>query len=105
MRDADAQSSRLRRSKPSHAYGRRASQLYLRLTSPRCRGGSNSAGGRTFTHDEVKLYYDVYGTGELLLLIHGNGGSISDRAILPDAVREEDRIGDTMKSLEQPGSR
>jgi hypothetical protein len=31
----------------------------------------------TFTHDGVRLYYEVYGTGEPLLLIHGNCGSIT----------------------------
>ena len=40
--------------------------------------GSNPAAGRTFTHDGVRLYYEVYGAGEPLLLIHGNGGSIAD---------------------------
>src|SRR5580765_2949141 len=40
--------------------------------------GSNPAAGKTFTHDGVKLYYEVYGTGEPLLLVHGNGSSISD---------------------------
>jgi len=40
--------------------------------------GANRAAGHTFTHDGVKLYYEVYGTGEPLLLVHGNGGSISD---------------------------
>ena len=40
--------------------------------------GSNPAAGHWFTHDGVKLYYEVYGAGEPLLLIHGNGGSISD---------------------------
>jgi pimeloyl-ACP methyl ester carboxylesterase len=40
--------------------------------------GSNAAVGRTFTHDGVKLYYEVYGTGDPLLVIHGNGGSIAD---------------------------
>ena len=44
------------------------------------RYGSNAAVGRTFTHDGVKLYYEVYGTGDPLLLVHGNGGSISDLA-------------------------
>ncbi|HTY64200.1 MAG TPA: alpha/beta hydrolase [Acidobacteriota bacterium] len=39
--------------------------------------GSNIAAGRTFTHDGVKLYYEVYGSGEPLLLVHGNGGSIA----------------------------
>ena len=40
--------------------------------------GSNAAVGRTFEHDRVTLYYEVYGTGEPLLVIHGNGGSIAD---------------------------
>lgn len=40
--------------------------------------GSNQAAGRTFTHDGIKFYYEVYGTGEPLLLVHGNGGSIAD---------------------------
>jgi len=38
--------------------------------------GSNPAAGNTFTHDGVKLYYEVYGAGEPLLVIHGNGSSI-----------------------------
>jgi pimeloyl-ACP methyl ester carboxylesterase len=40
--------------------------------------GSNSAAGQTFVHDGIKLYYEVYGAGEPLLLVHGNGGSIAD---------------------------
>jgi pimeloyl-ACP methyl ester carboxylesterase len=40
--------------------------------------GANPAAGHTFTHDGVKLYYEVYGAGEPLLLVHGNGGSIAD---------------------------
>jgi pimeloyl-ACP methyl ester carboxylesterase len=39
--------------------------------------GSNVAVGRTFTHDGVKLYYEVYGSGEPLLVIHPNGTSIA----------------------------
>jgi pimeloyl-ACP methyl ester carboxylesterase len=42
------------------------------------RYGANSAAGRTFTHDGIRFYYEVYGTGEPLLLVHGNGGSIAD---------------------------
>ncbi len=38
--------------------------------------GSNPAAGKTFTHDGIKFYYEVYGTGTPLLLVHGNGGSI-----------------------------
>jgi pimeloyl-ACP methyl ester carboxylesterase len=39
--------------------------------------GSNPAAGQTFTHDGVKLYYETYGSGEPLLLVHFNGGSIA----------------------------
>jgi pimeloyl-ACP methyl ester carboxylesterase len=34
--------------------------------------------GQKFQHDGVELYYEVYGSGEPLLLIHGNGGSTRD---------------------------
>jgi pimeloyl-ACP methyl ester carboxylesterase len=40
--------------------------------------GANPTAGRTFTHDGVKLYYETYGTGEPLLLVHGNGSSIGE---------------------------
>ncbi len=39
--------------------------------------GSNAAVGRTFTHDGVRLYYEIYGSGEPLLVIHPNGASIA----------------------------
>jgi pimeloyl-ACP methyl ester carboxylesterase len=39
--------------------------------------GSNAAVGKTFVHDGVKLYYEVYGSGEPMLLIHPNGTSIA----------------------------
>jgi len=38
--------------------------------------GANPAAGGYFQHDGVKLYYEVYGDGPPLLLIHGNGASI-----------------------------
>ena len=40
--------------------------------------GSNPAAGHTFKHGGVQLYYEIYGSGEPLLLVHGNGGSIAD---------------------------
>ena len=40
--------------------------------------GKNPAAGKTFTHDGIQFYYEVYGTGEPLLLIHGNGSSIGE---------------------------
>lgn len=47
-------------------------------SKPAAKYGSNPAVGETFTHDGVKLYYEIYGSGEPLLLVHGNGGSIAD---------------------------
>lgn len=38
--------------------------------------GANPAAGRYFVHDGIRLYYEVYGKGPPLLLIHGNGASI-----------------------------
>lgn len=38
--------------------------------------GANPAAGSYFEHDGVKLYYEVYGKGPDLLMIHGNGASI-----------------------------
>jgi pimeloyl-ACP methyl ester carboxylesterase len=38
--------------------------------------GDNAAASGTFEHDGAKLYYETYGEGEPILLIHGNGGSI-----------------------------
>ena len=45
---------------------------------PAVRHGANSEAGGTFTHDGVTLYYEVYGAGDPLLIVHFNGGSIAD---------------------------
>jgi pimeloyl-ACP methyl ester carboxylesterase len=45
---------------------------------PNIKYGANPTAGRTFTHDGIKFYYEVYGVGEPLLVVHGNGGSIAD---------------------------
>lgn len=39
--------------------------------------GSNSAVGKYATINGAKIYYEVYGTGKPLLLIHGNSGDIT----------------------------
>jgi pimeloyl-ACP methyl ester carboxylesterase len=39
--------------------------------------GDNPQAGRVFTHDGVRLYYETYGSGPPLLIIHGNGASIA----------------------------
>jgi hypothetical protein len=42
--------------------------------------GANKAAGGTFVHDGVSLYYEIYGQGEPLLLVHGNSASIGSLA-------------------------
>ncbi len=58
---------------PAAAQTRRVS-----ATRSDVRYGANPLAGHTFNHDGVRLYYEVYGRGEPLLLVHGNGGSIND---------------------------
>ena len=38
--------------------------------------GSNTLVGNYANVNDIKVYYEVYGAGEPLLLLHGNGGSI-----------------------------
>lgn len=38
--------------------------------------GANAAASGSFTHDGITFYYETYGEGEPLLLVHGNGASI-----------------------------
>ena len=38
--------------------------------------GSNQAVGKYADVNDIKIYYETYGEGEPLLLLHGNGGSI-----------------------------
>jgi pimeloyl-ACP methyl ester carboxylesterase len=40
--------------------------------------GNNPAAGKYATIRGFKMYYETYGTGEPVLFIHGNGGSIHD---------------------------
>jgi hypothetical protein len=40
--------------------------------------GKNVKAGKYFSTRGIKLYYETYGQGKPLLLIHGNGGSIRD---------------------------
>jgi pimeloyl-ACP methyl ester carboxylesterase len=54
--------------------------------------GSNPAVGSTFMHDGVELYYETYGEGEPLLLIHGNGESIGTFAAQIDYFRKEYKV-------------
>jgi pimeloyl-ACP methyl ester carboxylesterase len=70
--------------------------------------GSNPATGKTFTHDGVRLYYEIYGSGEPLLLIHGNGGSIARLGAQIDYFRRQYQViamdsRDHGKSADSPG--
>jgi pimeloyl-ACP methyl ester carboxylesterase len=38
--------------------------------------GSNTLAGKYANVNDIKVYYEIYGAGEPLLLLHGNGGSI-----------------------------
>ncbi|TND10132.1 MAG: alpha/beta hydrolase [Bacteroidetes bacterium] len=41
--------------------------------------GNNSAAGKYAEVNGIKMYYEIYGAGQPLLLLHGNGGSIGGR--------------------------
>lgn len=53
--------------------------LVLLATTAQCQinYGSNKQVGNYAAVNDIKVYYEVYGAGEPLLLLHGNGGSIS----------------------------
>jgi pimeloyl-ACP methyl ester carboxylesterase len=59
---------------------------------PAVKYGSNPAAGHTFTHDGIKFYYEVYGAGEPLLLVHGNGGSIGNFKAQIDYFRKHYKV-------------
>ncbi len=54
--------------------------------------GVNQAASGTFTHDGVTFYYETYGEGEPLLLVHGNGGSIGSFGAQIDAFKGKYKV-------------
>jgi pimeloyl-ACP methyl ester carboxylesterase len=40
--------------------------------------GKNDAAGNILKLNDAELYYEIYGEGEPLVLLHGNGGSIKE---------------------------
>ncbi|MEQ1588218.1 MAG: alpha/beta hydrolase, partial [Cyclobacteriaceae bacterium] len=44
--------------------------------------GDNPKAGSFYNHNGVKVYYEIYGQGKPMVLLHGNGGSIGSRATL-----------------------
>ena len=55
-------------------------ELYAQNTSPIY--GNDPKAGSFYIHDGVKIYYEIYGHGKPLVILHGNGGSIASRANL-----------------------
>lgn len=47
-------------------------------TYAQARYGNNKAAGHYLSTRGIKLYYEVYGQGKPLLMIHGNGGSLGN---------------------------
>lgn len=75
---------------------------------PKPKYGSNPAAAHTFVHDGVKLYYEVYGTGQPLLVVHGNGASIGTLSAQIDFFRKKYKViamdsRDHGKSGDSPG--
>ncbi len=54
--------------------------------------GNNPAAGKYFSNDGVKIYYEIYGEGTPLVLLHGNGGSIGSRATFIDEFSKKYKI-------------
>lgn len=62
------------------------------VSAQKVKYGANAAVGKTFEHDGVKLYYEVYGKGEPLLVIHGNGSNIGEMAAQIDFFRKKYQV-------------
>ncbi|HWB94757.1 MAG TPA: alpha/beta hydrolase [Puia sp.] len=54
--------------------------LFAQTTTAQIHYGNNPAAGHYLSTRGFKLYYETYGKGEPLLLLHGNGGSIGNMA-------------------------
>ncbi len=54
--------------------------------------GANRDASGTFVHEGVTLYYETYGQGEPLLLVHGNGGSLGTLAAQIDHFKSKYKV-------------
>jgi pimeloyl-ACP methyl ester carboxylesterase len=82
----------------------------LKSSSQNIDYGNNKAAGKYYSIRGIKMYCEIYGKGEPLLMIHGNGGSISDfrmnigyfskyyKVIVPD-MRSQGKSKDASDSL------
>ncbi len=53
-------------------------QLPVSTTAAKAMYGDNTKAGKYVSLRGINMYYETYGTGKPLLIIHGNGGSIKD---------------------------
>lgn len=56
------------------------------------RYGRNPAAGGTVRVNGIRLYYESYGTGPPVLLLHGNGGSIRSSSARIEALQAQFRV-------------
>lgn len=54
--------------------------------------GHNSNASGTMTRDSAKVYYETYGSGKPLLLLHPNGGSIGAMKSMIEEFRKDHRV-------------
>lgn len=56
-------------------------KFHLKIDCKYTNYGRNNKAGGFAAMNGIKLYYEIYGDGKPLLLLHGNGGSISGQAV------------------------
>jgi len=91
--------------------GKKMTEFQKALSDPKAVPyGKNTAAGKFYDIRGFKMYCEIYGTGEPLLIIHGNGGSIDNfiyqipyfaknyKVIIADS-RAQGRSADTGDSL------
>ncbi len=54
--------------------------------------GDNPAVGKYFLSNGVNIYYEIYGKGKPLVLLHGNGGSIKSRGRLISGLAKKYKV-------------
>lgn len=66
--------------------------LFFLLSHAQTRYGNNPQAGGYIPLNGIKMYYESYGSGEPLLLVHGNGGSIAGHAQKIDFFKDRFRV-------------
>ena len=61
-------------------------------TEPSVPYGSNPEAAHTFVHDGIRLYFEVYGEGPPVLVVHGNEESIRSLRFQIEALRKDHQV-------------